>query len=129
MEKDTIRMGLAHDIPLDGHDRCACLYGDRAPISPLPRMENPDEGGCGCEEEKSTLGCRGHEGCGEGSWGLSEYPLAMVYAPCQHFRALYDPYTALHRGTLFTELDLPLGKTEGCAFTTGEACCRSNPRK
>lgn len=47
--------------------------------------------------------------CGEGSWGLNDYPLAMVYAPCQPFRNLYDADTALKQGTLFAELYLPLG--------------------
>ena len=77
-------------------------------------------GGCGCER---TNPCVGHEGCGEGSWGLCDYPLAMAYAPCQIFRALYDPATALNRGTLFTELDLPFGSTEG-AFTAEGCACR-----
>ncbi len=36
------------------------------------------------------------------------YPsLAMVYAPRQSFKELYDIGTALKRGTLFRELDLP----------------------
>lgn len=39
--------------------------------------------------------------------GLVDYALAMVYAPIADFRALYDPQTALSRGTLFRELDLP----------------------
>ncbi len=69
-----------------------------------------------------------YEGCGEGSWGLGEHPLAMVYAPCQDFRALYDPATALNRGTLFTELDLPLGGAEGM-FTTVGCACRAERRK
>ena len=47
--------------------------------------------------------------CGENSWGLNDYPLAMVYAPCQAFRNLYDADTALTQGTLFAELYLPLG--------------------
>ncbi|MBO5110305.1 MAG: spore coat associated protein CotJA [Clostridia bacterium] len=37
----------------------------------------------------------------------------MVYAPCQRFEGLYDPDTALLRGTLFSELDLPLEVIEG----------------
>ena len=85
----------------------------------LPRTE-ADVGGCGCER---PIPCMGYEGCGEGSWGLCEHPLAMVYAPCQYYRALYDPATALNRGTLFTELDLPFGSTEG-AFTAEGCACR-----
>ena len=41
------------------------------------------------------------------TWGLDNHPLAMVYAPVQIFRNLYDRDTALQKGTLFTELDLP----------------------
>lgn len=74
-------------------------------------------------------GCVGYEGCGTDSWGLSEYPLAMVYAPCQTFRALYDPATALQRGTLFTELDLPLGNCDGGAFVTEGCSCRAERRR
>ena len=41
------------------------------------------------------------------TWGLENHPLAMVYAPLQSFRNLYDRDTALQKGTVFTELDLP----------------------
>lgn len=34
--------------------------------------------------------------------------LAMVYAPIQKWRGLYDAESALTRGTLFSELDKPL---------------------
>lgn len=48
------------------------------------------------------------------SWGLKDYPLASVYAPLQEFADLYDPLTALKKGTLFAGLDLPfMGKTIG----------------
>ena len=48
------------------------------------------------------------------TWGLENHPLASVYAPLQEFRKLYDRQTALDRGTLFTELDLPfMGETVG----------------
>lgn len=44
----------------------------------------------------------------------SHRSLAMVYSPIQRFSALYDEETALARGTLFSELDLPFyGKTCG----------------
>ena len=46
------------------------------------------------------------------SWGLVDYPLASVYAPLQEFRGLFDRDTALHKGTIFSELDLPfMGQT------------------
>lgn len=34
--------------------------------------------------------------------------LAMVYAPRQSFSGIYDPETALSRGTLFEALDKPI---------------------
>ncbi len=93
-----------------------------------PRLEMPPESGCGCESDSDQSGgttcpdatcpgasCVGHEGCPEGSWGLCDHPLAMVYAPCQYFRGLYDPATALSRGTLFEELDLPLEVASGAS--------------
>ena len=63
--------------------------------------------------------------CEEG-WGLGGHPLAMVYAPCQGFRDLYDPETALERGTLFSELDLPLEAAGGNRRTLCGGCGRSN---
>ena len=38
--------------------------------------------------------------------------LAMVYSPEQAFRSLYTPERALLRGTVFEELDKPLGEAE-----------------
>lgn len=56
---------------------------------------------------------------------LCDYPLSMVYAPVQAFRALYDPKTALARGTLFSELDLPFEKERRGNARSGRGCgCR-----
>lgn len=50
-------------------------------------------------------------GCGQPCGPL---PLAIATVPMQRFRQLYDPATALGRGTLFRELDLPFyGKRGG----------------
>ena len=105
-----------------------------------PRMDRVPEdhghgNGCGCgisdgqdgHHHHGGCGCVGYEGCGPDSWGLCEYPLAMVYSPCQVFRGLYDPDTALHRGTLFGELDLPLGGEGGLG--TAEYACRGERRR
>lgn len=100
-----------------GHHHGAC--GDSHPSHSGACGQDGGHEGCGA--------CHGHEGCGEGSWGLAEYPLAMVYAPCQSFRALYDTATALSRGTLFTELDLPLGGEGG--FTAEGCACRAERRR
>ena len=106
-----------------------------------PRMDRAPEdhghgNGCGCgindgqdghHHPQGGCGCVGYEGCGPDSRGLCEYPLAMVYSPCQVFRGLYDPDTALHRGTLFGELDLPLGGEGGLG--TAECACRGERRR
>lgn len=42
-----------------------------------------------------------------GTFGRTHFPLAMVYTPVQSFDNLYDTKTALQKGTLFKELDLP----------------------
>lgn len=41
------------------------------------------------------------EGC------VDTYPLAMAYVPMQGWNELFDPASALTRGTIFRELDLP----------------------
>ena len=87
----------------------------------------------GCSQSDDSYG---HFERGEGmpgyedthrSWGLDGYPLAMVYSPIQKWRNIYDCETALVRGTIFEELDLPfLGKCHcerenGCAGV-GTSC-------
>lgn len=66
--------------------------------------------------------------CTDG-WGLSEHPLAMVYAPCQGFHSLYDPETALQRGTLFSELDLPLEVVSDRGVTACSGCQRASQNR
>ncbi len=68
---------------------------------------------CACSDnfvESSETACS-NNGCGTGvsgnGWGLTSYPLASVYSPLQNFDNLYDCETALMRGTIFRELDLP----------------------
>lgn len=46
------------------------------------------------------------------SWGLEGYPLAMMYAPIQEWRELYDNGTGFVRGTIFKELDFPFHGSE-----------------
>lgn len=113
------------DAPEGG---CGCGHHDHG--GGCGHGHHDHDGGCGCGHHdggEHTSVCVGFEGCGAGSWGLTEYPLAMVYAPCQTFRALYDPDTALNRGTLFTELDLPLGGEGG--FTAEGCACRVERRR
>lgn len=61
-------------------------------------------------DSSATCGCGGRNtnGCGERrTWGVEGYPLASMYAPLQNFDKLYDEKTALKKGTIFSELDLP----------------------
>ena len=71
--------------------------------------------GCGCradsrgdmsarkESTHAADGCR----CKPSRFGLSCYPLAMVYAPVQEWKDVYDESHGLKRGTIFKALDLP----------------------
>ena len=79
----------------------------RSPRLNIPVTDGNGNGGCGC------VSC-----CGS-TWGLHEYPLGMVYSPCQEWRNLYSPTNALTRGTLFSELDLPF---EGKNCVGGKGC-------
>ena len=73
-----------------------------------------------CPAEPDLPPVRRNDSPARHTWGLSDYPLASVYAPLQEFRNLYDRDTALGRGTLFSELDLPF---MGASVTKG-GCCR-----
>lgn len=42
-----------------------------------------------------------------GEMPLDTLPLAISYVPMQQFNETYDGLTALQRGTIFPELDLP----------------------
>lgn len=53
------------------------------------------------------------------TWGLANYPLASVYAPLQDFRKIYDRDTALRKGTIFSEMDLPF---MGRSIMKGGSC-------
>ncbi len=66
--------------------RGACSQGDMA------------ENGAGCIGD-----------CNYDSQGIGSLALAYAYVPMQKFRLLYNPEKALASGTLFEELDLPLG--------------------
>ncbi len=92
------------DMDHKAYGASVCAYPRTGQAGSCPgaqsRMEMGNNAGgasCGCSP------------CGENSWGLNDYPLAMVYVPCQAFRNLYDTDTALGQGTLFAELYLPLG--------------------
>ncbi|MBQ7381125.1 MAG: spore coat associated protein CotJA [Clostridia bacterium] len=58
--------------------------------------------------------CRGKQSHGQELSSCKSYtvplgfPLAIVYAPIQEWRGVYDEHKALSRGTLFAELDKPL---------------------
>lgn len=71
---------------------------DRANDEYLRRML---DGGCAQGDDKAEVVPY------RKTWGLTEYPLAMVYSPIQEWRELYDNETGLSRGTIFKELDLP----------------------
>ncbi len=72
------------------------------------RMSNPESREARMQNLENSCGCEGkNKGCSSLGWGLYEYPLAMAYAPYQIWRNIYKEDTALSRGTMFSELDLP----------------------
>ena len=60
-----------------------------------------------CGENMSRSCRREDSDCGRGEDCMSDFSLAMVYSPHQHWRNLYDEETGLTRGTIFEELDKP----------------------
>lgn len=72
-----------------------------------------------CPSEPRTPSCNRPDAPIRNQWGLLQYPLASMYAPLQEFDNLYDRDTALTRGTLFSELDLPF---MGATVTKGGRC-------
>lgn len=62
--------------------------------------------GCGCDcDGGGNVAIGNTYPCCEN--GVTERSLAMVYTPVQLWRNMHDPSTALVRGTLFRELDMP----------------------
>lgn len=88
-----------------GNDRC----GDDRRENGRCGESRCNESRCGGEPRYSPEGTSCSK-CTEGicgGWGLYNYPLAMVYSPCQSWHEVYAPDVALSRGTMFSELDLP----------------------
>ena len=79
-------------------------------VVPIADPPAPDEVRITGEEDGNPGTCGGTD-------ALTGWPLAMVYAPDQVWRNLYDDEEALSAGTLFRELNLP--------FCPG---CRKNGR-
>ena len=103
------------------HNGCGCGCGGNG----SDHTHNSHGCGCNsCDQSNSDNGCGCvHDACPcGGGWGLCQYPLAMAYAPCQAFHSVYDVETALHRGTLFAELDLPFEAAGGCNHDNRRAC-------
>ncbi len=79
---------------------------------PVPRgMTEPSQRNEGMFPQNSVRLCPKGNGnmCPQDSGMLDSLALAYAYVPMQKFRLLYSPEKALARGTLFEELDLPLG--------------------
>lgn len=97
-------------------------------LSSCTRREAGDMPLCGCDQNAEPIGyCddnaygmkeRYCDACGS-SFGLQGYPVGMVYAPIQHFDHIFDLDTALYKGTIFEELDLPFV----CGKKMKGGCC------
>ena len=85
---------------------------DRISDNMLRRLLDDSDNGSSERYTPNTDIRMGSGGMNRTTWGLENHPLAMVYAPMQIFRNLHDRDTALEKGTLFAELDLPfMGQT------------------
>ena len=94
----------------NGHDRLHSSGNRRAQDNAQFGTQNGAQNGCGSQET---------------GFGLHDYPLASVYAPLQHFRKIYDTKTALDKGTMFSELDLPfMGASVANDCSQGKGGCR-----
>ena len=91
------------------NDGCGCNRNTRGGERDMRRSPyDSDRGGMrarGERENCETDEDHHHHECGEN--GVEGRSLAIVYSPVQHWREMYDPQTALSRGTMFRELDLP----------------------
>lgn len=69
-------------------DKCSCTsYHD---------YEKPNWGVCNRNERDMYTNMR-----------MNNYPIGMTYVPWQKWRHIYEPDTALQKGTIFAELDKP----------------------
>lgn len=73
----------------------------------------------GCSRNEYDEYCDIDELGNRSQWGLRGYPLAIAYAPLQPWRGIMDPSSALERGTLFKDLDLPF---HGSGSSKGGCC-------
>ena len=87
-------------------------------LSSYARGESCDVPLCGCDQNAVPIGYCDENTCGS-SWGLEGYPVGMVYAPIQYFDHIFDLDTALYKGTIFEELDLPFA----CGKRMKGGCC------
>lgn len=98
---------------------------DRVSEEMLRRLLTEEEGSCGCaaHSESRREQIASHSGCNRVTNGEA---LAMVYSPCQSWCGIYDPETALRRGTLFKALDKPFevkGRENRCGVAKGGCGC------
>ena len=102
--EDRINDGLLRRILADADSCPAC--------NTMPQCQS------GCSNEADGRRCADSCECHDG-WGLSGYPLAMVYSVLQGFEDIYDLDCALSAGTIFKKLDLPF---KGMTVTRGGGC-------
>lgn len=86
------------------NDRMGGCFGRKMSCGCSESGTGRSDNGCGCSNGNSDS-C--YEQNGRTTWGLNNHPLASVYAPLQYFDNLFDKDTAMVKGTIFSELDLP----------------------
>ncbi len=101
-------------------ERGGC-FGNNRQRSGMYDGWSQERGGCSCNnQQRGGMYEQTHvrnDGCSQKRGGCfdrndcDEQVLAMGYVKSQHFTNVYSLEKALHRGTLFADLDLPYG---GC---------------
>lgn len=95
------------------------MLGESEQNRTMPRRESDmsEQGGLPCNPES-----RSGDNHSTDNYRLMNFPLGMVYSPVQEWRNIYDTETALDRGTLFRELDMPWEVSMPSSGRGGRCC-------
>ena len=95
------------DTGMNADSGCGCHASERQEEYTV-RTYKGGCGECGCQADRAMQVC---------GFGVENGILAAVYAPLHRFDGVYDPDTAMRRGTMFEGLDKPFygdGKGVDC---------------
>lgn len=104
---DFLRRMLGGELTGDGYPVMSVTTPAERPSEPVRRESN---NGVRCD---GTTGNHANGCTSNCPTAIAAPSIAMVYSPRQCWRNLFDPATALSKGTLFAELELPLEAVGG----------------